>query len=398
MLNHLTRKSDKSDLAAFVASSKKRPQQPLRVMFLITSMPVGGAETLLVNLVRCFDRQRIEPLIACLKEPGELGEVIRKEVPLYDSLIGGKFDIRVILRLRKLFRYEQVDAVITVGAGDKMFWGRMAAKYAGVPVILSALHSTGWPDGVGKLNRMLTPITDGFIAVAGDHREFLIDFEKFPEHKVRLIPNGIDSSRFVFNGEARSQFRKEYGIPEHAPVCGIVAALREEKNHDMFIKLAEHCGKKNTDSHYVIVGDGPERERLEAIAGKTEISERIHFTGTRKDIPELLSAFDIFALTSHNEASPVSILEAMSCSRPVIAPDVGSISQAVIDGKTGFLFEKGDFEGAAKRWMQLISNADLMRRMGNDGRQHVVSYGSLESMTEGYQRLVEEIYMRKRDS
>ena len=119
-------------------------------MFLLTSMPVGGAETLLVNLVRRFDRRRIEPLIGCLKEKGVLGEAISNEVPTFEHLIHHKYDVAVIGRLKKLFRDQSVDAMITVGAGDKMFWGRIAARQAKVPVILSALHSTGWPDGVGR--------------------------------------------------------------------------------------------------------------------------------------------------------------------------------------------------------------------------------------------------------
>ena len=87
--------------------------------------------------------------------------------------------------------------MVTVGAGDKMFWGRLAARRVGVPVIVSALHSTGWPDGVGRLNRLLTPITDAFIAVAASHGRFLIERTGFPADKVAVIPNGVDTQRFA---------------------------------------------------------------------------------------------------------------------------------------------------------------------------------------------------------
>ena len=197
---------------------------------------------LLVNLVRSFDRSRIEPLICCLKQPDELGLEIQQDVPLFSNLINHKFDVVVMARLRQLFKEQQVDAVVTVGAGDKMFWGRLAARYSKIPVILSALHSTGWPDGVGKLNRLLTRITDGFIAVAGDHKEFLINFEKFPAEKVFMIPNGIDTSQFKFDAQARLAWRSRLKIGPHAPVCGIVAALRTEKNHSLFLELADQCG------------------------------------------------------------------------------------------------------------------------------------------------------------
>ena len=115
-------------------------------------MPVGGAETLLVNMLYRFDKQRICPSVCCLKAKDELGEKISDDFDVFPNLINGKFDVAVVQRLRKLFIKKEIDAVVTIGAGDKMFWGRLAARYARVPVILSALHSTGWPDGVGHLS------------------------------------------------------------------------------------------------------------------------------------------------------------------------------------------------------------------------------------------------------
>src|SRR4029450_11859379 len=133
-------------------------------------------------------RNRSVPELCCLKQPGPLGEMLANEIPVHDSLLDSKYDLRVWPRMTKLLRDRQIDAVVTVGAGDKMFWGRLAARRVGAPVILSALHSTGWPDGIGRLNRMLTPITDGFIAVAPSHGEFLVDHEGFPTTKVTVIP------------------------------------------------------------------------------------------------------------------------------------------------------------------------------------------------------------------
>ncbi|MCA9215758.1 MAG: glycosyltransferase, partial [Planctomycetales bacterium] len=132
---------------------------PLRVMFLLTSMPVGGAETLLRNLVRSMERTQFEPEICCLKGLGPIGEELAREFETHSHLLSHKLDLRVLPRLASLLKRRKIDAVITVGCGDKMFWGRIAAKLAHVPVVASALHSTGWPDGVGRLNRLLTPWT-----------------------------------------------------------------------------------------------------------------------------------------------------------------------------------------------------------------------------------------------
>lgn len=369
------------------------PDRPLNVLFVITSMPVGGAETLLVNLVRRLDRERFRPSVVCLKEPGELGQQLALEVPLHSGLTSGKFDLRVLPRLVRLMRVEQIDAVVTVGAGDKMFWGRLAARIAGVPVVLSALHSTGWPDGISRLNRCLTPLTDGFIAVAANHGEHLVRGERFPAHKVHVIPNGIDTHRFRENLQQRSAFRETWQIPDSAPVAGIVAALRPEKNHRRFLEIARRVKSQLPDAVFVIAGDGPERQAIEQRAAELGLSESLRMTGTISDVPALLSAIDLFALTSDNEASPVSILEALGCQRPVVAPDVGSIRETVQEGVHGRLFQREDPARAAGAWQELLQDPQLRQKMGAAGRAWVVANASLDAMTSGYERLIETLYV-----
>ena len=364
-------------------------------MFLLTSMPIGGAETLLVNLVRRFDPNRISPLIGCLKEKDVLGVELENEIPVYENLIQHKYDFAVAGRLRKLFKKESVDAVITVGAGDKMFWGRLGARRASVPVILSALHSTGWPDGVGRLNRLLTGITDGFIAVAKQHARYQVEQEKFPEHKVFLIPNGIDTDRFTVDAESRLQWRQKLDIPADAPTVGIVAALRPEKNHDLFLRAAKLTFQKKPAAHFVIAGDGPERNRLESLAKTLNLEPNVHFIGSTQDIPGVLSMLDVFSLTSHNEASPVSIMEALSCARPVVSTDVGSIDESVLEDKTGYLVLPGDADKLAERWTQLLGDESLRTRLGEAGREHVIENCSLQSMTNGYTHLIETTFALK---
>ena len=374
---------------------KAKLEQPLNVLFLITSLDVGGAETLLVNMMRRFAANRVIPQVACLKGKGELGDQLASDFKVHGQLIRGKFDAWVLRRLTKLMRKEKIDAVVTVGAGDKMFWGRLAARQAKVPVITSALHSTGWPDGVGRLNRMLTPITDGFIAVAQGHREFLIENEGFPESKVFLIPNGIDTDHFVFDMEKRRAWRERYAIPMDSPVCGIVAALREEKNHELFLSLCADVGQKIPNAQFLIVGEGACRAQIEMLRERSACRDRIHLTGNSHDIPGVLSAMDLFALTSRNEASPVSILEAMAVGLPVVAPRVGSISQAVLEQKTGFLSEAGDQAGFCEHWLRLLGDAHLRQQFGAAGRTRVLQYGSLDTMTEGYTDLLECLWRGK---
>lgn len=368
---------------------------PLRVLFAITSMPVGGAETLLVNLCERFHPDRIIPEVGCLKELGPLGESLAKRIPVHSGLLRNKWDWRVLGRLRHLIRSRRLDAVITVGAGDKMFWGRLAAWMEYVPVVCSALHSTGWPDGVGRLNRCLTPITDAFIAVAEHHGRYLTERERFPQGKVHVIPNGIDTQRFRPQPEMGSAVRAALGIPSNVPVVGIVAALRPEKNHELFFAAAAAVRVQKPNAHFVIVGDGPRKPMLEQLASSLGLVNHVHFLGSRPDIPQVLSAIDVFALTSHMEANPVSILEALACGVPVVSTLVGSVSESVQQGSTGFVVEPGNVSQMAEHWLALLQDDALRHRMGIAGRQLVSAKWSLDQMVAGYEELLAEIYSSK---
>ena len=245
------------------------------------------------------------------------------------------------------------------------------------------------------MNRWLTPFTDAFIAVAKPHGQFLVDFEKFPANKVAVIPNGVDTSRFHPNYESRSQVRKELGLAPDTPLVGIVAALRPEKNHALFLNAASKVIGEIPRAHFVIVGDGPERTNIENTIAALNLGRKISLLGTRSDTPRLLAAMDVFALTSHNEASPVSILEALSCGVPVVSTRVGSVAESVHDQRNGFTVEPGDVDALAERIQYLLMNKESAETMGNVGREHVQSHGSLETMVRSYEHLIHSIFDRK---
>jgi glycosyltransferase involved in cell wall biosynthesis len=359
-----------------------------------TDMRIGGAEMVTANIIRRLDRSRFLPELCCLKERGELGGGLASEIPVHHGLLRNKYDLRVLPRLISLMRKRQVDAVVTVGAGDKMFWGRIAAKYVGVPVIVSALHSTGWPDGVGRLNRMLTPFTDGFIAVAAAHGRYLVEHEGFPAARVTVIPNGVDTSKFAPSQHVVA-IRRELGIDESAPVAGIVAALRPEKNHELFLEMARRVMRQLPAARFLIVGDGLCRSNLEQRAVEMGVASNVLFVGSRDDVPRLLAAMDVFVLTSHMEANPISILEAMSVGRPVVATDVGSIHEAVRNGETGHLVPAGDAGQLVDRVLELFHDRPRCTAMGTAARNSVVQHWSLDSMVQGYETLIESIWSRK---
>lgn len=372
----------------------RRGGEPMRVMFIHTSLFTGGAEMLLLELIRGLDRRRFAPEICCLKQAGPLREQVPDGVPVFDQLIKHKYDLPVVWRLAQLFRQRKIDAIVSVGAGDRMFWGRLGARLAGVPVIAAWIHSTGWPDRLGRLNRLLTPITDAFIGVAVPHGRYLVDVEKLPEKRVHVVENGVDIDRFRPR-PADQQLRTELGLPATAPLAGIVARLSEEKNHALLLRAAALVREQISDAHFVIVGDGPLRDRLKAQAQQLGIEDSVRFLGNRTDVPDILALLDVFVLSSHIEANPVSILEALATGKPVVATRVGSVSETVRHGEVGYVVEPGDASALAGHIIELLRDPRLARRLGAEGRRQVVERYSMTRMIDRYQGLLEQIFAAK---
>ncbi len=316
-------------------------------------------------------------------------------MPSFTGLLSQKYDFAVLWRLTRLMQRRRVNAVVTVGTGgDKMFWGRLAAWLSGVPVICSALHSTGLPDHVELPNRLLAPLTDAFIAVAEPHGRYLAEHEGCPARKVVVIPNGIDADRFHPRQPSR-RLQDELGLDPAAPVAGIVAALRPEKNHEMFLKVAVSVCQELPAARFLVVGDGPQRPNLESLARSLGIAEAVRFLGTRSDVDEVLPLLDVLLLTSHMEANPICLLEAMAAGKPAVATRVGSVTESVQPGKNGYLVSPGDAQGMAAYVLELLSDRNRAAEMGRAGREQVIARWTVDRMVRGYEDLITNVYAAK---
>ena len=297
-------------------------------------------------------------------------------------------------RLTRLMRRRRIDAVVTVGTGgDKMFWGRLAAWLAGVPVICSALHSTGLPDHVELPNRLLAPLTDAFIAVAEPHGRYLAEHEGCPAAKVRVIPNGVDVERFHPRWPKK---RSAQGtrLERRTPVVGIVAALRPEKNHEIFHCAARILGQMPA-ARFLIVGDGPERAPAGTLARRSRVDRRRSGSWARDDVPEVLSLIDVLLLDLAHGGQSVSILEAMAGEKPVVATRVGSVPETVLDGRTGRLVPPGDVDAASKAVVDLLEQSRPRSRLGSAGREHVLEHWSINRTITGFEDMLSGIYQAK---
>jgi glycosyltransferase involved in cell wall biosynthesis len=163
----------------------------------------------------------------------------------------------------------------------------------------------------------------------------------------------------------------------------------------LFLRAAARVQHALGKARFLIVGDGPQRGELESLARSLGISAAVRFLGTRSDVPDVLALIDVLALSSHIEANPVSILEAMAMEKPVVATRVGSVDKAVHDGRNGYLVSPGSEEELAGRLVELLRDRARAAAFGRAGRNYVLEHASIQQMVSGYEDMLEGIYRQK---
>ncbi len=372
---------------------------PYKLMFVLTSLDIGGAERQLVLLLKHLPRALFKPVLVCLKEPGPLSAKVKEMgIPIYSRFLANKYDIRVLPRLVALMKRELPHIVWTRSIGDKMFWGRLAAKMSGVPLIISSIHYMESLETkkkiIGFFNKILTPITDLFIAVSYNQKEYLTKVEKLPSHKIEVIYNGIDLQEFKPN-RSPGQVKKEINIPLNSTVIGQVGRLRPEKGHRVFLHAAKKVCENKKNVIFILIGDGPERDSLMKLSSELGLNNKVLFLGSRTDVPDLVNAMDICTLSSYMETFPNALLEYMSLKKPVVAPKVGGIPEIITDGREGFLFKVGDPTDMASKLLALISDKEKRLRMGEAGFFKVSSTFSIKTSVDKIIKTLDLLLQRK---
>ena len=362
--------------------------EPVPVLFLEPTLGPGGAEHILFDLVTRLDRDRFTPVVCCLKEPGVIGDaLIAAGVPVYRGILSSRFSLAPLGILVPLMRREGIRIVHTISQPLNTTWGVAAGRIAGVPVQVASVHGMrGLPrQGVRRtMNRVLGPAIDAVICLSESHRDYLVAEEGVDARKARVIHNGIDLERFRPATRLR---RADLGLPENARLAGVVAGLRPEKAHDTFLRAAASVRERLPGARFVLIGDGPERERLTRLTDSLGLNGQVHFLGRRDDVADVLPLLDLSVLPSRSEAFPLAILESMAAGRPVVASGVGSIPDMVSPGETGLLVPADDAEALAGAMTRLLANPDEARRMGEAGRGRVQHYDTRRMVHE-----VEDLY------
>ncbi len=355
------------------------------VVFLETSARIGGTETVLSRLMRGIRRDRFRPILCCLYEPGLIGsQLIKEGYPVIHSLGAGSWDLRVPLRLARFLLRERPSVLFIVNQPLTQWWGTWCGLLARIPVKITAIRSTGKINRIGRrlwINRVTFPWISRVTALSGMHKRYLVEQEGIPSEKIEIVPNGVDLERFRGAGDPGS-LRKELGIPASARVVGIVAMLRPEKNHPLFLRSAAEVKRKVPEAFFLVVGEGPERRRLESLAAELGLRDSVLFLGVRQDIPALLALLSVAVLSSHPVVETLSnaVLEYMAAGLPVVATRVGSVPEQVADGETGFLVEPDDAPAMAARIIELLRDDSLRERMGKAGWARVKERYTIDRM------------------
>jgi glycosyltransferase involved in cell wall biosynthesis len=273
-------------------------------------------------------------------------------------------------------------------------WGAMLKGRMGSPAFVAHEHTwsfQGRPERKLLDRRLIAPRADAFVAVSGPDRERMIELERIPAAKVRLIANGIPDPPPPTPGR---DLRRELGIAADAPLLGAVATLRPQKALDVLIRAVAALRPEFPEVVALVAGgdaDRAERARLEGIAAAAGVADAIRLLGERDDVAELLAALDVAVLSSDFEGSPLSVMEYMEAGLPVVATRVGGLPDVVEDGVTGLLVPPRDPAALATAVAALLGDRERARRLGEAGRERRRRLFSVTATTRAVEALYEEL-------
>ncbi len=369
-------------------------KSPLKILYTINRMDVGGSQTHLVQVLKLLDRDLFEPVLYCLSGEGDLLEAARDTgARVVDARVRAGFKspriVPATLRLAKMFRSERAQIVHNYLLRANAI-GSVAARIARVPIVLASKRGChemrGWELRGAQLGNYLSDcVTTNAEAV----REFVHVDETCPLSKMVVIPSGIDTDSF--RPLAGGGFKERLGLRADTPVVGIVTRMRVRKGVEEFLEAMIRVRQDHPGTQAVIVGEVELDSDLADKVSKGGMSEDLHLLGRRSDMPEVLSAFDIFVLSSHDEGMSNAILEAMAMEKPVVATDVGGTGEVVRNGDSGILVPPRVVEPLARGISEILGDSARMRQMGQLGRSIVVDGFSSRSMVRQMEALYAEL-------
>lgn len=367
------------------------------IFFAITSLAYGGAETQLVRVASRLKQRGWEVRIVTLIPPQAYVEELESAgIPVTTLGMRRKIpDPRAILRLARLVRLWKPDIVHSYMFHANLL-ARITRTLAPAPVLVCSVHSIYEGSRLREvLYRLTDPLCDMTTHVCQAGAQRYVRIGAVPEHKMRYIPNGVDTGAFCPNEEARARLRSELGVQD-AFVWLAVGRFETPKDYPnmltAFARVVPHC----PNSLLLLAGDGPLRGEMENLACSLEILPHVRFLGIRRDVPQLMNAADAYVMSSSREGLPSVLLEAHATGLPAVATDVGGNREIVMDGKTGFIVPPRNPGALAQAMQRMVNMGESERlQMGAAGRQHIIENYSMERVVQQWEELYRELLSRK---
>ncbi len=301
------------------------PKPPIRVLHVTFNMGIGGTEQVIRQLIEGMDSTQVQSEILCIDgHVGAMGEGMREAaVKIHTIARQPGFDRALVSGIRALLREGDFD-IVHCHQYTPYFYGWLAAWGTPARVVFTE-HGRFYPDRYRYkallINPLMALLTSAIVSISEATRDALIRYEFIPRKKIRVIYNGI--SPLHRDDRAVEQIRESLGIPREAFVVGTVSRLDPVKNQTMMLRAFRRFSKRNPDAWLLMVGDGPDRQKLEQLAIQLKIGDRSVFTGFVNKPAQHLAAMDIFLLSSHTEGTSMTLLEAMSMGIPPVVTKVG---------------------------------------------------------------------------
>ena len=354
---------------------------PYRIAYVIGELGKGGAEYQLHELLRHLDRRRFVPRVFVLAagrrwvEPIRASGVAVEEIPRR-----GPADLQRLARLRAALRRCAPHVLHTIMWSGNSY-GRLAALGLAIPVVIAAEHCV-MPYRRWQLvvERALARMTDAHLVNCEAIAAWQVERKRLPREKIEVIPNGIDLGRLPPFSLDRRRARLAAGLQRDRRLVAGVGRLDAQKDFPTFLRAAAMIAAELPDIDFLVVGEGEERAALDALARRLGLGARVVFTGLRHDVPRLLAAADVLALTSLYEGFPNVVLEAMATGAVAVATEVGGCRELVTSGETGLLVPTRAPAAVAAAMGRVLRDPALARRLATAARQRVEGAFSVDVM------------------
>lgn len=368
----------------------------LKVMRVITYLPMGGVERRMIATLSGLDKERFEPLVVCTKERGDLaGQMEAAGIPVHLCRLSSRLGPWGLGRLARLMKRERVDIVHTHMYASNVS-GTLAAAWAGVPVIIGHIHNVDtWETGRQLfMDRLVSRWQDRIICVSNQVRDNYAGITGINSGKIRTIYNGVEVEKFQgpFDREAK---RKELGLEPQDKAVGLVARMVPQKAPEDLLLAAPAIVKAIPRMKFLFIGDGDLEASLKQKARELGLESAVKVLGRRNDIPELLAALDLSVLTSLKEGFSNTVIESMAAGLPMVATDVGGNAEAVAHGRSGFIVPPKDINAIADAIIKVLKDDNLAKSMGQEARRRAVELFSLQKMIKDVEELYLELWEQK---